>query len=70
MVLWHTRYSQSHVSQWSDSQQNQGVSQISLLFEILMVGLGFKLKSDRKPCMIILKFQLPDIVQSKPTITK
>ena len=37
VVWWRTRDSLSHVSQWSVSQQNQGVSEISLLFSILMV---------------------------------
>ena len=37
-----TRDTLSHVSQWSDSQQNQGVSQISLLFQILMILFTFK----------------------------
>ena len=31
-VWWRTRYALSHVSQWSDSQHNQGVCQISPLF--------------------------------------
>ena len=37
MVRWRTRDSLSHVSQLSDSKQNQGVSQTFLLFQILMV---------------------------------
>ena len=37
VLWWRTRDSVSHVSQWSDSLQNQGVSQISLLFLILTV---------------------------------
>ena len=36
-MWWRTRDSMSHVSQWSDSQQNQGISEISLLFQILIV---------------------------------
>ena len=32
VVRWRTRDSLSHLSQWSDSLQNQGVSQISSFF--------------------------------------
>ena len=39
MLWWRKRDSLSFVTQWSDSQQNQGVSQISLLFQILVVHL-------------------------------
>ena len=37
MVWWRKRDSLSHVSQFSDSLKNQGVSQISQLFQISMV---------------------------------
>ena len=38
VVRWRTRDSLSHVSQQRDSQQNQGVSQIFLFFQILTKG--------------------------------
>ena len=40
VLWWRTRDSLSHVSQWSDSQKNQGVSQISQLFQILIFLLA------------------------------
>ena len=36
-MWWRTRDLLSHLLQWSDSLQNQGVSQISPVFKILMV---------------------------------
>ena len=42
MMWWRTRDSLSHMSQCSDSHQNQGGSLISLLFSILMVVKNLK----------------------------
>ena len=56
-VWWRTRDSLSHVSRWSDCQKNETVSQISLLFQVLMIHLIIQnFSSSYRPFSRILKF--------------